>query len=151
MVTLQHQVWIDAPAARVYDRLASAEGLGHWRAPHTSTETDAGPVLQHDPGPAHGPVQMKVVGRIPNKRVEWEIISTHPDSSPASAWTGTRIVFEMAERDNVATLSGFGRDGDPATVLEFRHSGWDDGSPYLGFCNFAWGQVLRRLKESCEA
>jgi len=151
MATLQHQVWINAPVATAYQLLATAEGLSQWWAPHTSSETGAGLVLTHDPGPAHGPVKMKVIERIPNRRVEWEIISTHPKSSPASAWTGTRIVFEIVERDNIAALSGFGKDGDRVAVVEFRHSGWDEHSPYFGFCNFAWGQALNMLKQSCEA
>jgi hypothetical protein len=35
-------------------------------------------------------------------------------------------------------------------VLEFRHSGWDEDSPFLGFCNFAWGAVLMMLKQWSE-
>jgi hypothetical protein len=33
------------------------------------------------------------------------------------------------------------------TVLDFRHSGWDEKSEYLGFCNFAWGETLLMLKQ----
>jgi hypothetical protein len=55
MATLYHQVWIDAPAAKVYEALAS-------------TETEDGLVLAHGPGPAHGAVQMKVLDSTPNKR-----------------------------------------------------------------------------------
>jgi hypothetical protein len=32
-------------------------------------------------------------------------------------------------------------------VLDCRHSGWDERSEYLGFCSFAWGGVLERLKQ----
>ena len=64
MTTLYHQVWIDAPAAKVYSAIATADGL---------------------------------------------------------------------------------------TVLDFRHSGWDENSEFLGFCNFAGGETLLRLKQSCES
>ena len=151
MATLNHQVWINAPVARVYEGISTADGLGRWWAPHESTETLAGLVLSHDPGPAHGVVKMKVIDMAPDKRVEWEIISTHPQSSPASAWTGTHVIFEISERDNVVARSGFGKDGDRISILEFRHSGWDENSEYLGFCNFAWGQVLLMLKKWCES
>lgn len=100
MATLYHQVWIDAPVSRVYEALGTADGLGSWWAPHTSTETEAGLVLAHGAGSEHGEVRMKVLDTAPDKRVEWEIISTHPQRSPASAWTGTHIVFEIAEREN---------------------------------------------------
>ncbi len=151
MATLYHQVWIDAPVAKVYEALATAEGLGKWWAPHTSTETDTGLVLAHSPGAEHGDVKMKVLARVQNRRVEWEIISSHPKRSPASAWTGTRISFEITERENPGGRLGISSGRPQMAVLEFRHSGWDEKSEYFGFCNFAWGETLLMLKQWCES
>ncbi len=67
MATLYHQVWIDAPVAKVYEALATAEGLGNWWAPHTSTQTGAGLVLAHSPGEQHGDVKMKVLDTVPRQ------------------------------------------------------------------------------------
>jgi CoA-transferase family III len=36
-------------------------------------------------------------------------------------------------------------------ILDFRHSGWDERNEYLGFCNFQWGETLRKLKQWCES
>jgi uncharacterized protein YndB with AHSA1/START domain len=150
MATLHHQVWIDAPIAKVYEALASAEGLGHWWSPHTSTQTTGGDVLAHDPGPEHGEVRMKVLDTTRNKRVEWEIISMHPKSSPASAWTGTHIGFELSPREKPRWMGG--EPGKPLpTVVEFRHDGWNEHSEYFGFCNFAWGETLVMLKAWCDS
>jgi hypothetical protein len=99
----------------------------------------------------HGVVKLKVLETVQDTRVEWECISTHPKSSPASAWTGTHLSFEISERDNVAALFGFGQARDRIAVLDFRHSGWDENSEYLGYCNFAWGEVLQNLKRVCES
>jgi uncharacterized protein YndB with AHSA1/START domain len=151
MATLYHQVWINAPIARLYAAIATVEGVESWWGKQTAVQTEDGLVLEHNPGPMHGVVSLKVLKTVPDKRVEWTCISRHPAASPASAWTGTHLRFDIAERDNVAALSGFGRDGEPVAVLDFRHSGWDEGSPFLGFCNFAWGQVLNGLKGVCEA
>lgn len=151
MATLYHQVWIDAPAAKVYEALATAEGLGGWWAPHTSTETKDGLVLAHSPGEAHGDVRMKVLDRKPDRRVEWEIISTHPERSPASAWTGTHIIFEIAEKPSPGHWMGMDNEGQTMTVVNFRHEGWDDDSAFLGFCNCAWGVTLDMLRQSCES
>lgn len=151
MATLHHQVWINAPVAKVYEALATAEGLGRWWAPHTATETDAGLVLAHHPGPGHGDVKMKVLETTPNRRVRWEIISTHPQSSPASGWTGTRITFDISERENPGPRLGMSAGPPHLAVLEFRHSGWDEDSGYFGFCNFAWGETLLMLKQWCES
>ena len=150
MATMHHQVWINAPISKVYDALATAEGLGTWWAPHTSTKTEDGLVLAHNPGGEHGEVKMKVRDATRNKRIELEIVSTHPKKSPASAWTGTHIVFELSERENPGLWRGIS-DGPPwLTVLEFRHSGWDEASEFYGFCNSAWGETLLQLKQSCE-
>lgn len=151
MATLYHQVWMNAPVSTVYAAISTATGLGQWWAPHTSAQTPDGLVLAHNPGPEHGEVRMKVLDMVPDRRVEWEIISTHPRRSPASAWTGTHVIFELAERENPGARLGIEHDGPRMTVLEFRHTGWDEGSEYLGFCNFAWGATLVMLKQWCES
>jgi hypothetical protein len=94
---------------------------------------------------------MKVLDTTQDKRVEWEIISTHPGRSPASAWTGTHVIFEISERENPGHWLGISDGGPHMTVLEFRHSGWDENSEYFGFCNFAWGETLLMLKQWCES
>jgi uncharacterized protein YndB with AHSA1/START domain len=151
MATLYHQVWIDAPVSTVYNALATAEGLSQWWAPHTATETNQGLVLSHTPGAEHGDVQMKVIDATPDQRVVWEIISSHPRRSPASAWTGTRVVFEISERENPGAWLGIASSSRTLAVLNFRHSGWDEESEYLGFCNFAWGATLLMLQQWCES
>ncbi|NZA27369.1 SRPBCC domain-containing protein [Luteimonas sp. SJ-92] len=151
MTTLHHQIWIDAPRSLVYSALATAEGLGRWWAPHTSTETDTGPVLAHSPGPAHGDVRMRVLESTPGKRIEWEVVSTHPERSPASAWTGTHIVFELEERPSPGQWLGLEHEGKPMTVVDFQHRDWDEDSPFFGFCNCAWGVVLDMLRRWCES
>jgi uncharacterized protein YndB with AHSA1/START domain len=151
MATLYHQVWIDAPMSRVYEALATAEGVGHWWGPHTSRRTTDGLVLSHGADSPHGRLDMLVVDLVEPRRVEWEIISKHPARSPASAWTGTRIAFELAERENPGGWLGIDSPSPRLTVLELRHSGWDEGSPYLGFCNFGWGAALLELKRWSES
>ena len=85
MATIHHQVLINAPVEKVYQAISTADGIGTWWDKQTRTETDRGPVLEHNPGPEHGVVKLRVVELVPNQRIEWECISTHPKSSPASA------------------------------------------------------------------
>jgi uncharacterized protein YndB with AHSA1/START domain len=150
MATVHHQLWINAPASTVYEAISSAEGLTRWWGPHESSDTEAGLVVSHNPGPEHGIVQLKVLNRVQNAHVEWECISTHPPSSPASAWAGTHFIWDITERDNVASLSGFGRDGDRITVLDFRQTGYDERSEFYGRNNFGWGAALMNLKQVVE-
>ena len=147
MAALCHDVWIDAPTAKVYRAIATADGISRWWDKQTETHTSEGIVLEHDPGPEHGVVKMKVLDLVPDRRVEWECISRHPSTSPASAWTGTRVVFEIARR----AVPPWADEKADMVVLSFRHEGWDERSEYFGFCNFAWAQALEKLKEACES
>jgi uncharacterized protein YndB with AHSA1/START domain len=150
MASIRHQVLINAPVAKVYEAISTADGIGTWWDKQTATQTDRGLVLEHNPGPEHGVVKLRVVELVPNKRVEWECISTHPKSSPASAWTGTHFIFEPVERDNVVS-SGSKPNQVRATTLDFCQAGYDEQSEFFESNNFAWGQVLQNLKQVVES
>jgi uncharacterized protein YndB with AHSA1/START domain len=157
MATIHHQVAIAASPAEVYAALASADGIGTWWDQQKAVHTSEGLVLEHDPGPKHGVVRLRVVDLIPNARVEWACISTHPASSPASVWTGTHFIFEMSERDSAAataereSMEASRRNQARVTTLDFRQTGYDETSEFAGFNNFAWAQVLGNLKRVCES
>jgi uncharacterized protein YndB with AHSA1/START domain len=150
MATIHHQVAINAPVAKVYEAIATPVGIGTWWDKQTPIQTDRGLVLEHNPGPAHGVVKLRVVELVPDRRIEWECISTHPKSSPASAWTGTHFIFELAERGDIAASSGSGRNQDCTTILDFRQTGYDEGSGFFGLNTFAWEQILQNLKQVLE-
>jgi uncharacterized protein YndB with AHSA1/START domain len=137
MKTIEHHLLINAPASRVYEAIATADGISAWWDKQTPKQTDRGLVLEHNPGAEHGIVQLLVLDRVPNTRVEWECISTHPASSPASVWTGTHFIFELAARDG-------------ATALTFRQTGYDDSSPFFTSNAEAWLKVLANLKRTSE-
>jgi uncharacterized protein YndB with AHSA1/START domain len=83
MATLYHEVWIKAPTAKVFWAISTADGISAWWEKQTAALTPQGIVLEHNPGPEHGAVKMKVLDLTQNKRVEWECISTHSRSTPA--------------------------------------------------------------------
>src|SRR5262245_33092713 len=142
MAPIYHQVSIDAPLAKVYDAISTADGIGTWWYKQTPNQTDRGLVLEHDPGPEHGVVKLRVVELVPDQRVEWECISTHPKSSPASVWTGTHFIFELtARKDGVAS----------STTLDFRQTGYDERSEFFRSNDAAWGKVLQNLKRVVES
>lgn len=144
MATIYHQLWIAASLPRVYEALATADGVSSWWSPARVTESVNGLVISFEPGPEHGILEARL-DLIPTSQVEWTFFSEHPDTSPASAWTGTKAVFGLDERE-APTFLGSGK----RTVVEFRHAGWDETSPFFGFCNFGWGEALAKLKLVCE-
>ncbi len=151
MATIYHQVGIMAPVGTVYEALSDPGRIGTWWDAQTPVQTDRGLVMEHSPGPSHGVVRLLVVERALNSRVEWECISTHPESSPASAWTGTRFVFELTDKGADSFWSMLAGDQGAVTILDFRQIGYDERSRVFGVNNFAWGQVLANLKRILEA
>jgi len=139
MSTIHHQLRIDAPVAHVYEAIATADGISTWWDKQTPRQTERGVVLEHNPGPEHGTVQLRVVELVPSQRVEWECISSHSKSSPASAWTGTHFIFEMVS------------DDAGATTLDFRQTDYDERSAFLTANRTAWNQVLQNLKRVVES
>jgi uncharacterized protein YndB with AHSA1/START domain len=139
MATIHHQVSIEAPLGAVYQAIAMPEKIGTWWDKQTAVQTDRGLVLEHNPGPEHGVVKMRVVEQVTNKRIEWECISNHPASSPAAAWTGTHFIFELAADDG------------KATTLDFRQTGYDAQSRFLASNTSAWADVLQDLKRVVES
>ena len=148
MATIYHRLSINAPAAKVYKAISTADGIGTWWDKQTARQTERGMVLEHNPGPEHGVVKLRVVELVPNKRVEWECISTHPKSSPASAWTGTHFIFEIAEG---GAASGSEGNQQRTTTLDFRQVGYDEQSEFFGSNNFAWAQVMQNLRKVVES
>ena len=139
MTTIHHQVSIDAPVARVYQAIATPDGISTWWDKQTARQTERGLVLEHNPGPEHGVVQLRVVELVPNQRIEWECISTHPGSSPAAVWTGTHFTFELAGH------------GEGVTTVDFRQTGYDERSTFFESNRDAWAEVLQNLKRVVEA
>jgi uncharacterized protein YndB with AHSA1/START domain len=138
MTTIHHQLLVSAPIARAYEAIASAEGISTWWDKQTPRQTESGLVLEHNPGPEHGIVKLRVVELVPNERVEWECISRHSPSSPASAWTGTHFIFALAAR------------GEGVSALDFQQTGYDERSAFFNSNKDAWWQVLQNLKRVVE-
>jgi uncharacterized protein YndB with AHSA1/START domain len=147
MAELYHQVWITAPSTTVYEAISTEAGIAGWWDTPKTVKSDSGVVLEFNPGPEHGVLRAKVAAAIHDRRVEWEFVSTHPRNSPAFAWTGTRVSFEITRR----AVPPWAAERVDTAIVDFRHSGWDERSEYLGFCNFAWGEALQKLKQWCEA
>ena len=73
---------------------------------------------------------MSVVELVPNKRVEWKCIRTHPKSRPASAWTGTYFIFLIGDADDVVS-SASKRNQVRGATLDFYQAGYDEQSDSL--------------------
>lgn len=148
MASIMHELWIDAPRNDVYALIGSAVGVSQWWDPQTEVAEDNDVYWEHTPGPEHGTVRMQVLQRDLGRLLEWQCVSKHNRETPASAWTGTRLRFELFDRAERPNANRAWSKAVPAkTVLIFEHSGWDAESPHLAFCNFAWASVLQNLAD----
>jgi uncharacterized protein YndB with AHSA1/START domain len=138
LATIHHELSIHAPVTRVYDAIATPDGISTWWDKQTARPTGRGLVLEHQPGAEHGIVQLRVVDLVPQSRIEWECISTHPPTSPASAWTGTHFIFELTP-------------GGAQTRVDFRQTGYDESSRFFAPNRDAWRAVLENLKRVVES
>jgi hypothetical protein len=141
---LSHQLHIKSGIHTVYEAVSTAAGIGSWwDIASVVLSGDDNTILEFRPGKEeiHGVLRMKVIRTIDDRLVEWECISQHQKISPASAWYGTHIVFQLNESE--------GTDG--VTILDFRHTGWDETNEYIDFCNEQWGVALNKLKAYCES
>jgi hypothetical protein len=68
---------------------------------------------------------LKVIASVAPESVQWECVSCHAPEGPASAWTDTRISFQLV--------------------------GWDEKNRFYPFCNCEWAMPLRKWKQVCEA
>lgn len=130
MPDLRHSLTTAAPAASVYELVATPEGLARWWAAD---------VVVHAADPLDvelGFFKRTTVYRLrrteakPGTRVVWACTT-------GREWAGTTLTFD---------LQGSGEK----TALRFDHAGWRAETPYFIDCNTTWGGLLFRLRAAAE-
>lgn len=75
--------------------------------------------------------KQKVAEFIPNKRIVWLVTeSSLSFIEDKSEWTGTKIIFDIAEKDN-------------QTQVRFTHEGLVPKSECYNECSNAWSNIIR--------
>jgi len=131
MVDIRHRVGIATSPDRLYDSLATVEGLSRWWT--TTVTGDAAPggrlafYFGHDePGAV-----MEVVSTTPGTQVVWRCVE-----GPAE-WLDTTVSFDLVAAEG-------------ETVLRFAHAGWEEPVEFMSHCNTKWGLFLLGLKDGFE-
>src|SRR6476646_3259831 len=103
MPDILHRVGVDASAAKVYEAIASLDGLSHWWIVGTTGDPAIGGTLHFKP--SGGGFDMQVLESRSGELVKWKCVGG-PDE-----WIGTEITFRLKpEKDQ--------------TVVLFTHAGW---------------------------
>lgn len=132
MVDILHRVGIaDAAPQRVYEALATAEGVASWWSTKSEGGSSVGDIQKFWFEKAQGSIDVKVLELVPNERVVWEVVGGPEE------WLGTTVSFDLSVDGNY-------------TVVLFAHRGWAEPVEFMHHCTTKWGVFLLSLKELLE-
>ena len=130
MAEIRHRVGVKGSAAQVYQLLTTDEGLSKWWTTDTRGAGEVGSIIEFRFGGV-GP-DFEVIELIPDRLVRWR----HSGDMPP-AWMGSEILFELDE-DKMQT------------ILNFRHSNWQQADEFLAHCSTKWGVFMMSIKSCIE-
>jgi len=120
-----HRVGIAAPLARVFEALATIDGLQHWWVDETAGNPKLGGVINF------GFCEMKVMEAKPDSSVQWRC-TAGPDE-----WVGTEVFFRLAWKDD-------------QTIVLFKHADWKEPVEFMHHCSTKWATFLLSLRDWLE-
>ncbi len=155
MQTIRHEVWIKAKKERVFDAIATREGLDAWWGKALNAEPKLDYVVEFDHGLGE-PLRMKIIDVAPGESVAWKCLSEFSEpGNPAAEWQGHELRFELHtghdDSNSEWLRERLGIDDEPYSVLRFSHAGWKSDARWFAFCNAAWGATLEGLRLHCES
>ena len=136
MVDIIHRVGIKAPAAKVYNAVATVDGVAGWWTKETTGESKVGGVItvrfrDHGAETEKGRMDLDVVRLNPGKEVHWRVSAGPPE------WIGTDVTFTLAQEGEY-------------TVLLFGHRNWREAVEFTAHCSMKWATFLLSLREYVE-
>jgi len=135
MADIIHRIGIKAPLSKVYEAVATAQGIAGWWSEETTGESRLGGVITsvfHSPdGREIGRMNYELTKLNPDKAVHWRF-----KAGPAE-WIGTDVTFDLS------------RDGDQ-TLIVFGHRNWREAVEFMAHCSMKWATFLLSLRELVE-
>jgi uncharacterized protein YndB with AHSA1/START domain len=134
MFEILHRVGIKASPDKVYQALATPEGLASWWTRDTTGDRKIGGHLTFRffaDGKELGAFGMKILDLDPAARVAWQV-ATGPEE-----WVGSKIHFELKQAGDF-------------TIVLFRHEGWKEPVEFMYHCSTKWAVFLMSLKSLVE-
>jgi uncharacterized protein YndB with AHSA1/START domain len=135
MVNIIHRIGIKATANKVYNALATVEGLSAWWTEEVEGSAEAGGNLQFtfraEGGDIKGQMRMEVKELHPQQSVRWQCVE-----GPAE-WIGTSITFDLSVQDG-------------QTIVLFGHRDWREEVEFMAHCSTKWAVFLLSLRDYVE-
>ena len=132
MPDIRHRVVISAPPAKVYDAVATKEGISEWwTRDGVKGDSAEGAKLEFYFGQPDPAAVMEVTALEPGKAVSWHCVEGE------SEWVGTDLRFELTPND-------------AGTVVLFTHADWRNPTDFMAHCSARWAYFLLSLKGYAE-
>ena len=131
MADIRHRIGINAPAATVYDQLATVEGLEGWWTDTIEGASEVGDKLTFYFRSRDRKAVMEVVELVPDAHVTWRCVDGPEE------WIDTNIEFDL-------------RAAGDETVVMFTHGDWREPVEFMHHCSTKWGYFLLGLKDRLE-
>lgn len=132
MVNMPHQITINETPEKVFEAIATTEGIKSWWSTDAKAEPQLGSITEVAFYNRQAVFQLQVDQLEPGKLLEWSAKHDMP------AWKGTKIRFELNANEN------------GATVLNFNHSGFESMEGPYAMINTTWGTLMYILKQYVE-
>jgi uncharacterized protein YndB with AHSA1/START domain len=130
MADIFHNFPIKAPVHEVFAAISTPEGLDSW----WSKTCDASPAENAEYKLGFGPgYEWSAIASQWRPDSQFELQLTEADDD----WRGTRIGFQLTEKNGV-------------TEVSFQHRGWPEANEHYQISCFCWAMYLRLLKRYVE-
>jgi uncharacterized protein YndB with AHSA1/START domain len=131
MADIRHRVGISAPAATVYQAVATKDGLAAWWTRDVRGDAGEGGELRFHFGGPEPAVVMEVTSLDPERHVGWRCVRGPED------WVGTNFSFRL-------------KPTPEETVLLLTNADWREPVEFMHHCSTKWGYHLLWLKAGLE-
>ena len=131
MAAIKHYLIVQSSPEKIYKALTTKTGVANWWTVQTEIGDKVGDTNVFDFGERYHN-EMRISDLQSQSRVEW--LCEKGDRE----WIGTKLVFEIEERESNC-------------ILRFFHKEWREETDFFASCNYQWGYYLRSLKLYCES
>lgn len=135
MANINHRIGIQSSLQKVYEALATTEGISNWWTNDTTGTSEIGKTIcvrfNTPNGEELGSMNMEVTVLNPNKTVQWKFVSG------PNEWIDTKVTFNLVQEENY-------------TIVLFQHSDWREEVEFMSHCSMKWATFLISLKEFVE-
>jgi uncharacterized protein YndB with AHSA1/START domain len=135
MVNIIHRVGIKATTQKVYEALATVQGISDWWTKDTTGESEIGKTVVtrfHTlEGKEIGSMKFEVKGLEAGKKINWKFVEGPQD------WIGTEVIFDLHQEENF-------------TIVLFSHINWAVEGESKAHCSMKWAIFMLSLKQLVE-